>query len=49
MIDPEVEAEAILERARQQGTTSMFLLTAILAILFRRLDDGRLPRSTSGA
>jgi acyl-CoA synthetase (AMP-forming)/AMP-acid ligase II len=43
VIDPEVEAEAILERARQQGTTSMFLLTAILAILFRRLDDGRLP------
>jgi acyl-CoA synthetase (AMP-forming)/AMP-acid ligase II len=43
VIDPEVEAEAILERARRQGTTSMFLLTAILAILFRRLDDGRLP------
>lgn len=42
VIDPEVDAEAMLERARRHGTTSMFLLTAILAILFRRLDDGRL-------
>jgi acyl-CoA synthetase (AMP-forming)/AMP-acid ligase II len=41
VIDPEVDAGAILERAGRCGTTSMFLLTAILAILFRRLDDGR--------
>ncbi len=42
VIDPEVDAEAILDRARRHGTTSMFMLTAVLAILFRRLDDGRL-------
>jgi acyl-CoA synthetase (AMP-forming)/AMP-acid ligase II len=48
VIDPEVDAETILERARQHGTTSMFLLTAILAILFRRLDDGRLAELDLG-
>jgi acyl-CoA synthetase (AMP-forming)/AMP-acid ligase II len=42
VIDPEVDAQAIFDRAVQRGTTSMFVLTAILAILFRRLDDGRL-------
>jgi acyl-CoA synthetase (AMP-forming)/AMP-acid ligase II len=42
VIDPEVDAQAIFERAVRHGTTSMFALTAILAILFRRLDQGRL-------
>ena len=42
MVDPEVDAGAIVERAQRHGTSSMFALTAILAILFRRLDDGRL-------
>jgi acyl-CoA synthetase (AMP-forming)/AMP-acid ligase II len=42
VVDPEVQAQAIFDRAVQHGTTSMFVLTAILAILFRRLDDGRL-------
>ncbi len=42
VVDPEVDAQAILDRAVRNGTTSMFVLTAILAILFRRLDDGRL-------
>jgi acyl-CoA synthetase (AMP-forming)/AMP-acid ligase II len=42
VVDPEVDAQAILDRAVRHGTTSMFVLTAILAILFRRLDDGRL-------
>jgi acyl-CoA synthetase (AMP-forming)/AMP-acid ligase II len=42
IVDPEVDAQAIIERAARHGTTSMFTLTAILAILFRRLDDGRL-------
>ena len=41
VVDPEVDAQAILERAARHRTTSMFVLTAILAILFRRLDDGR--------
>ena len=43
VIDPEVDADAILERARRHGTTSIFLLTAVLAIILRRYDDGRLP------
>jgi acyl-CoA synthetase (AMP-forming)/AMP-acid ligase II len=42
VVDPEVDAAAIVDRANRHGTTSMFALTAILAILFRRLDDGRL-------
>jgi acyl-CoA synthetase (AMP-forming)/AMP-acid ligase II len=42
IVDPEVDAQAIFDRAVRHGTTSMFVLTAILAILFRRLDDGRL-------
>jgi acyl-CoA synthetase (AMP-forming)/AMP-acid ligase II len=42
VVDPEVDAGAIVERAQRHGTSSMFALTAILAILFRRLDDGRL-------
>jgi acyl-CoA synthetase (AMP-forming)/AMP-acid ligase II len=42
VVDPEVDAQEILDRAVRNGTTSMFVLTAILAILFRRLDDGRL-------
>jgi acyl-CoA synthetase (AMP-forming)/AMP-acid ligase II len=42
VVDPEVDAQAIFNRAVLHGTTSMFVLTAILAILFRRLDDGRL-------
>jgi acyl-CoA synthetase (AMP-forming)/AMP-acid ligase II len=42
IVDPEVDAQAILDRAVRHQTTSMFVLTAILAILFRRLDDGRL-------
>jgi acyl-CoA synthetase (AMP-forming)/AMP-acid ligase II len=42
VVDPEVDAQAILDRAVRNGTTSMFVLTAILAILFRRLDEGRL-------
>jgi acyl-CoA synthetase (AMP-forming)/AMP-acid ligase II len=41
VVDPEVDAQAILDRAVRRGTTSMFVLTAILAILLRRLDDGR--------
>jgi acyl-CoA synthetase (AMP-forming)/AMP-acid ligase II len=49
VIDPAVDAEAILERARRHGTTSMFLLTAVLAILFRRLDDGRLSSLDVGS
>lgn len=42
VIDPEVDAQAIVDRAARHDTTSMFAPTAILAILFRRLDDGRL-------
>lgn len=42
VVDPEVDAAAIVERANRHGTTSLFVLTAILAILFRRLDEGRL-------
>lgn len=42
VVDPEVDAQAIFDRAVRHGTTSMFALTAILAILLRRLDDGRL-------
>jgi acyl-CoA synthetase (AMP-forming)/AMP-acid ligase II len=42
VVDPEVDAQAIVERAARNGTTTLFVLTAILAILFRRLDDGRL-------
>jgi acyl-CoA synthetase (AMP-forming)/AMP-acid ligase II len=42
VVDPEVDAQAIVDRAVRHGTTTLFALTAILAILFRRLDDGRL-------
>jgi acyl-CoA synthetase (AMP-forming)/AMP-acid ligase II len=42
VVDPEVDAQAIFDRAVRHGTTSMFALTAILAILLRRLDEGRL-------
>lgn len=48
VVDPAVDAGAILERARRHGTTSMFLLTAVLAILFRRIDEGRLDRLDLG-
>ncbi len=48
VVDPEPNLEAIVERAVRSGTTSLFLLTALLAMLFRRLDDGRIERLETG-
>lgn len=42
IVDPAPDATAMMERARRHGTTSMFLLGALVMMIFRRLDDGRL-------
>lgn len=48
VVDPEPDLEAIVARAIRLGTTSLFLLTALVAMLFRRLDDGRIERLETG-
>src|SRR5207237_10328962 len=42
VVDPEPDVLAIVERAVRCGTTNLFLLTPLIAMLLRRLDDGRL-------
>jgi len=42
VVDPEVDIRAIVERAVRVHTTHMFLLTPLIAMLLRQLDDGRL-------
>jgi acyl-CoA synthetase (AMP-forming)/AMP-acid ligase II len=42
VVDPEVDIPAILDRVVRCGTTHMFLLTPIAAMILRQLDDGRL-------
>lgn len=49
VIDPAPDLEAMLGRARRLGTSSMFLLTPLVAMLFRRLDDGRLAELDVGS
>ncbi|MGH2761306.1 MAG: class I adenylate-forming enzyme family protein [Thermoleophilaceae bacterium] len=48
VVDPQPSLEAIMDRAVRAGTTSLFLLTALLAMLFRRIDDGRIARLDPG-
>jgi acyl-CoA synthetase (AMP-forming)/AMP-acid ligase II len=42
VVDPEVDIRAIVDRAVRLDTTHMFLLTPLIAMLLRQLDDGRL-------
>jgi acyl-CoA synthetase (AMP-forming)/AMP-acid ligase II len=49
VVDPEPKLEAIMERAVSKGTTSLFLLTALVAMLFRRVDDGRIKSLETGS
>lgn len=49
VVDPEPDLEAIIARTVRAGTTSLFLLTALLAMLFRRLDDARITSLDTGA
>lgn len=48
VVDPAADLEQILERALRRETTSLFLLTALLAMMFRRLDDGRISSLDTG-
>jgi acyl-CoA synthetase (AMP-forming)/AMP-acid ligase II len=49
VVDPEPDVEAIFARVVRVGTTHMFLLTALLAIYLRRLEDGRVATLEVGA
>jgi acyl-CoA synthetase (AMP-forming)/AMP-acid ligase II len=42
VVDPEPDVIAIVRRAVRCATTNLFLLTPLIAMIFRRLDDGRL-------
>lgn len=48
VVDPAPDLERVLERAARNGTTSLFLLTALVAMLFRRIDDGRIKSLDTG-
>jgi acyl-CoA synthetase (AMP-forming)/AMP-acid ligase II len=49
VVDPEPVVEEIVKRAVRCGTTNMFLLTPLVAMLLRRLDDGRIASLDLGA